>query len=136
MHFPGSMPAIWTLSSWSRTSPMPPPYWMRSWEVRAFFTCHGHRENMDVHIVEAGKPVRELAGVLSAHRLFADGMIVTNTSFTPDARDFASRTQSLIRRRGFQDLMRWVADNFADDAEWREMPSRVQLCEGLLIDLR
>ena len=81
------------------------------------------------------QPVRELAGVLAAHRFFAAGIIVTNTSFTPDAMDFASRCQPLLRLRGFHDLMRWVADNFVDDAEWRELPTRVQLCEGISIDL-
>jgi hypothetical protein len=35
----------------------------------------------------------------------------------------------------FQDLMRWVAENFTDDAEWREMPKRIELCEGISIDL-
>lgn len=81
------------------------------------------------------EPLRELMGVMATHRFFSAGMIVTNTSFTPDAKDFASRSQSLLRLRDFHDLMRWVADNFLDDAEWRELPTRVQLCEGIWVDL-
>ena len=81
------------------------------------------------------EPLRELMGVMAAQRFFAAGMIVTNTSFTPDAKDFASRSQSLLRLRDFNDLMRWVADNFLDEAEWRELPTRVQLCEGIWVDL-
>lgn len=80
-------------------------------------------------------PLRELFGVLAANRSFAAGMIVTNTSFTPDAKDFATRCQPVLRLRDFKDLMRWVSENFTDDAEWREMPKRIQLCEGISIDL-
>jgi restriction system protein len=81
-------------------------------------------------------PVRDLMGVLATHRLFSAGMIVTNTSFTADARDFATRAPALMRLRDFSDLMRWVADNFVDDAEWREIPRRIQLCEGIFVDVR
>jgi hypothetical protein len=81
------------------------------------------------------EPLRELMGVLAAQRFFAAGLIVTNTTFTPDARDFAKSTATLLRLRDFNDLMRWVQDNFTDDAEWREMPRSIQLCEGVVIDL-
>jgi hypothetical protein len=81
------------------------------------------------------EPVRDLMGVISAHRFFAAGMVVTNTTFTPDAKDFATRCQGLLRLRDFRDLMRWIADNFTDDAEWRELPSRIQLCNGVFVDL-
>jgi Restriction endonuclease len=81
------------------------------------------------------RPVRELEGVLAANRHFAAGMIVTNTTFTPDAKDFAKRSPSSLRLRDFQDLRRWIADNFTDDAEWREIPNRIQLCDGISIDL-
>jgi hypothetical protein len=80
-------------------------------------------------------PVRELEGVLAANRHFASGMIVTNTTFTPGAKDFANRSPSSLRLRDFQDLRRWIADNFTDDAEWREIPNRIQLCDGISIDL-
>jgi transcriptional regulator with XRE-family HTH domain len=81
------------------------------------------------------QPLRELMGVMAAHPFFAAGMIVTNTSFTPDAREFASHAQSMLRLRDFHDLMRWVADNFTDDAEWRELPRRIQLCDGVFVEL-
>lgn len=80
-------------------------------------------------------PVREFEGVLAANRLFSAGMIVTNTTFTPDAKDFAMRSPSNLRLRDFQDLRRWIADHFTDDAEWREIPNRIQLCAGISIDL-
>jgi restriction endonuclease Mrr len=92
-----------------------------------------HRRNPSNKV--GPEPLRELMGVMAAQRVFAAGMIVTNTGFTPDAKDFASRSQSLLRLRDFHALMRWVADNFLDDAEWRELPTLVQLCEGVSIDL-
>lgn len=80
-------------------------------------------------------PVRELVGAMAVQRVFAAGMVVTNTSFTPDAKDLARHSHGLLKLRGFDDLVRWVADNFTDEAEWREMPSSIELCKGVLIDV-
>jgi len=93
------------------------------------------KHRRDPHSKLGPETLRELMGVMATHRLFAAGMVVTNTTFTPDAKDFASRSQSMLRLRDFHDLMRWVADNFTDDAEWREMPKRIELCEGIIVDL-
>jgi transcriptional regulator with XRE-family HTH domain len=93
------------------------------------------KHRRDPHYKLGPDPLRELLGVMAAHRLFSAGMIVTNTSFTPDAKDFAMLCQPILRLRDFKDLTRWVAENFADDAEWREMPKRIQLCEGVSVDL-
>lgn len=92
-----------------------------------------HRRNP--HSKVGPEALREILGVMSVNRYFAAGMIVTNTTFTPDARDFATHSQSVLRLRDFQDLMRWVADNFTDDANWREIPNRIQVCDGITIDL-
>lgn len=78
--------------------------------------------------------VRDLAGVLQSHP-FHVGMIVTNTSFTPDAKWFAEQQRSLIRLRGMHDLRRWIASEFTDEAEWREMPRKIELCPGVTVDL-
>ena len=78
--------------------------------------------------------VREMIGVLHTKPINF-GIIVTNTSFTPDAEWAASEVRSLIRLRDMRDLKRWVASNFTDDAEWREMPSELVLCPGVKIDL-
>ena len=93
------------------------------------------KHRRDPHIKLGPEPLRELLGSMAAHRFFAAGMIVTNTTFTPDARDFAIRCQPILRLRDFHDLMRWVAENFTDDAEWREIPKRIELCDGISIDL-
>lgn len=78
--------------------------------------------------------VRGLAGVLQSQP-FQVGMVVTNTSFTPDAEWFANQQRSLIRLRGMRDLTRWVASEFTDEAEWREMPRKIELCPGVTVDL-
>ena len=93
------------------------------------------KHRRDPHSKVGSEPLREFMGAMAVHRFFAAGMIVTNTTFTPDAKDFAARCQPFLRLRDFQDLMRWVAENFTDDAEWREMPKRIELCEGISIDL-
>jgi hypothetical protein len=78
--------------------------------------------------------VRGLSGVLH-NQPFHIGMIVTNTSFTPDAQWFAQQQRSLIRLRDMRDLTRWIASEFTDEAEWREMPHKMELCPGVTIDL-
>ena len=79
-------------------------------------------------------PVRELAGIMSS-RLLQIGMVVTNTSFTADARWFAEHQPAIIRLRDMSDLKRWIASNFTDEAEWREMPVVLELSPGVTIDL-
>lgn len=79
-------------------------------------------------------PVREMAGIRSSHPLQI-GMVVTNTSFTADARWFADHQPAIIRLRDMIDLKRWIASNFTDEAEWREMPVMIELAPGVTIDL-
>jgi restriction endonuclease len=93
------------------------------------------KHRRDPHSKIGPEPLRELLGSMAVHRFFTAGMIVTNTTFTPDAKNFAARCQPILRLRDFEDLMRWVAANFTDDAEWREIPKRIELCDGISIDL-
>lgn len=78
--------------------------------------------------------VRDFAGVLGAHP-FQVGVLVTNTSFTPDAEWFARQDPRRIRLRGFQDIRRWLLEVFDHDAEWREMPSEIELCPGTILKI-
>lgn len=79
--------------------------------------------------------VRDFAGAI-AGQPFGAGIIVTNTSFTADAEWFARERAKLIRLRDYHDVRRWLLGDFADDAEWREIPESIQLCPGVTIDLR
>lgn len=76
--------------------------------------------------------VRDFAGAIAGHP-FGVGVLVTNTTFSPDAHWFANKRTSIVRLRDFSDIRRWVADNFADDLEWRELPTSIELCPGVVV---
>jgi len=79
--------------------------------------------------------VREFLGSISG-RPFSAGIIVTNTSFSPTAEWFARQQNGLIRLRGFEDICRWIENNFSADAEWREIPSSIEVAPGILVRIR
>lgn len=90
---------------------------------------HGHPSRR-----EGPGSVRDFAGAIAGHP-FNAGLLVTNTSFTPDAQWFARERAKLVRLREFTDLKRWLVSSFGDDAEWREIPPRIELCPGVFVDL-
>jgi hypothetical protein len=69
--------------------------------------------------------------------LFNAALLVTNTGFTRDALWVASRdvNRGFIRLRDYQDLRRWIQDNFWSPSEWREIPTEVELCPGIRISI-
>ena len=80
--------------------------------------------------------VRDLNGVInSANSLFQMGMIVTNTSFTADAKWFADNNSRFIRLRDSQDLCRWMKKDFNNEAEYKEIPDQITITKGLTIDV-
>jgi hypothetical protein len=81
------------------------------------------------------RDVREFDSVIRNRPLHA-GLIISNTSFTPDAHWEAENHKHIIRLRDFDDLRRWIADNFVDEAEWREIPSEIEYAPGRFIKLR
>lgn len=78
--------------------------------------------------------VKDLQAVV-ANQPFQAGLLVTNTGFTPNARWFATNRSHIIRLRDMHDLKRWVSDNFTDEAEWREIPSEIELSPGITLKL-
>jgi len=42
----------------------------------------------------------------------------------------------LLRLRGFDDIRRWLAGNFTDDAEWREMPDSIEVARGVIVPIQ
>jgi len=76
--------------------------------------------------------VRELRGVLATQPLCV-GLIVTNTSFTPDAQWTASQMPTLIRLRDFAALEKWLNDEFAGEDVYDELPKVIELAPGLVI---
>ena len=66
------------------------------------------------------RDVRDLCGALASRNSpFHMGMLVTNTTFTPDARFFADNNKTLLRLRDIADLRRWLNDDFDNPFEWR-----------------
>jgi hypothetical protein len=85
--------------------------------------------------VEGPSTVRDFAGAIAGHP-FNVGMVVTNTTFSPDAEWFARERAKLIRLRDFEDIRRWLINNFTDELEWRHIPSAIELCPGITVNLR
>jgi restriction system protein len=83
----------------------------------------------------SSRVVRDLKGVLSVTP-FDFGLIVTNTTFSPDARWFAREKPNIIRLRDFEDLVRWVRSDFANESLDRDLPSEISLAPGLRIQIR
>jgi hypothetical protein len=78
--------------------------------------------------------VRDLTGTVRQHG-FNAGVLVTNTTFTPDARWFACKQPALVQLRDIQDLRRWLKGEFSREAEWRDLPTEMELCPGVRIEL-
>jgi hypothetical protein len=68
---------------------------------------------------------------------FRLGLLVTNTRFTRDALWAASeeRAKHFLRLRDFDDLKRWLRDNFWSEEDWEEIPDRINLAPGLTVDI-
>lgn len=80
--------------------------------------------------------VRDLLGTISsAQSPFHMGMIVTNTSFSPDAKWFAERNKKLLRLRDLNDLQRWLKNDFNNENDWKEIPDEIELTNGVTIQI-
>lgn len=79
--------------------------------------------------------VRDFMGTISSQPV-SGGVIVTNTNFSMNARWFAERQKHLIQLRDFDDLSRWIRDDFATREFWREVPDVLQLRPGMSIRVR
>ena len=64
-------------------------------------------------------------------------MLVTNTSFTKDALWNAAqeRNRSFLRLRDFTDLKRWLQDQYGSPEDWREIPDKIELAPGIVIEI-
>ena len=80
--------------------------------------------------------IRDFHGSLtSGGSPFHIGLIVTNTTFSADARWFADQSRRLIRLRDARDLRRWLKDDYDNEFEWREIPVKVTLAPGVEIEI-
>jgi hypothetical protein len=76
---------------------------------------------------KTGAPkVQKFVGAMSAVRHFRLGFVVTNTTFTWTAEEYARNQSHFLRLRSLEDLLRWFRDDFNNEAEWREIPDFVE----------
>lgn len=66
---------------------------------------------------------------------FRVGVMVTNTSFSHDAKWLADQAgnKGFPRLRDFEDLKRWLRDQFDSEFEWREIPDVISLAPGVTV---
>lgn len=79
-------------------------------------------------------PVRDLQGAIKTTGLNV-GLLVTNTTFTPDAKWVAEQLPLLMRLRDFHDLRRWLRSEYLREHEWRDIPSELVIAPGVIIKL-
>jgi len=79
-------------------------------------------------------PLRELLGSVQTHG-FNAGLLVTNTSFTPDALWLAQQRAILLRLGDIDDLRRWLRDEALRDAVWRGIPTEIEICPGVIVQI-
>lgn len=68
---------------------------------------------------------------------FRLGLLVTNTSFTKDARWVAEQgnNRPFLRLREFEDLKRWLQDNIWSEEDWLEIPKEITLAPGITVKI-
>jgi len=68
---------------------------------------------------------------------FRLGLLVTNTRFTKDAHWLANQEANkvFLRLRDFDDLKRWIEENFWSKKDWQEIPDKIMLAPGTIIDI-
>ena len=68
---------------------------------------------------------------------FRIGLMVTNTTFSHDARWLAEQVnnKAFLKLRDFEDLKRWLQGQFDSEFEWRELPDAISLAPGITVDV-
>lgn len=107
--------------------------WPRSVTV-PFLMAVQVKHTTSAHRTIGPGPVRELMGAVEMHNLNV-GMLVTNTTFTPDARWAAQQRPFLMRLRDIEDLQRWLRGEDVLERGWQDIPSEIQVCPGVIVKL-
>lgn len=110
-------------------------FWPRRPTSFPFLGAAQVKHHRRVDYAEGPSTVRDFVGATSALPINS-AILVTNATFSPDAQWFARERAKLLRLRQFEDVRRWLAGNFTDDVEWREIPDLLELCPGVIIRIR
>jgi DNA-binding transcriptional regulator/RsmH inhibitor MraZ len=87
-----------------------------------------HRGRLGTSVRE----VRDFAGAVLSQPV-RGGVLVTNTHFTMDARWFAAQQRHMLSLRDFDDLSRWIQDDFAAKEPLRDIPDVLELRPGVVV---
>lgn len=109
-------------------------FWPRSGGAWPFLGAAQLKHHRKATTTTPVQDIREFRGAIGGLPIDI-GVVVTNTTFTPDAEWLAQNRSPILRLRDMRSLRRWVAGNFIDDADWRELPQEIELCPGVKIDL-
>ena len=109
-------------------------FWPRGKNAFPFLGAAQVKHHRSINERVGSATIREFQGVVGSYPISA-GLIVTNTSFTSDARWFAKEHAELVRLRDYVDIRRWMLGHFGDE-EWRELPNSIELCPGVVIKVR
>ncbi len=90
---------------------------------------HHHRPTIST----GPDPVKNMQAVLTALPFHA-GMIVTNTSFTPDAEWWASQSPGKIQLHDITSIRNWIEGRFDID-KFRNVPRRIRLTPQMEVDV-
>jgi restriction system protein len=86
------------------------------------------------HLRTSVGDVRDFAGAVMSQPV-RGGVLVTNTNFTMDARWFAGQQRHIISLRDFDDLSRWIYDDFAAKEPLRDIPDVLELRPGVMVNM-
>lgn len=78
--------------------------------------------------------IRDFATALNSYP-FTAGFVVTNTTFTPDAKWAAMNHSHFMKLRDGEDMKLWIQDKFVDQERWKPVPQKIELAPGIFIEI-
>jgi transcriptional regulator with XRE-family HTH domain len=81
---------------------------------------------------------RDVRDLLSfKNSIFRFGLLVTNTTFTQDAKWAAVQDDAkwFARLRDFEAMKLWLMENFAGESDYTELPKEIELAPGIVIQM-
>lgn len=83
----------------------------------------------------AVKTVRDFFGAMQSHAV-TGGVIITNSTYTEDARQFAQRHKQRLWLRDIDDLVKWTHNDFRSQRFSAEVSSVLQLRKGVAFSVK
>ena len=78
--------------------------------------------------------IRDFRGVLD-YLPFDIGMVVTNSTFTPDAKWVAKQSHKIVRLRDFENLRLWLQGQFSGERDQSDLPDKIEVAPGLIVNI-